>query len=442
MKLQNYYKHPVFIVFLLTVLLQVCVTYIFTKTKRFSIRALVRNLSIAFALYFAVITKNYLLLLIPVGLEIIIELLNLNGYNMEPYIATEYQYSDFWMDRATKNPGISNFSEANFDGILGFNTTDNSSENNKKMHDWAKYAYLTSVNSPHERLKDMNGDLLPEPEALKKLIDGRKFELISSLCKIQPGMRVLEIGFGQGDFMDYIYKHFGIRTVGVSIANEQVKAVQARGFEAHHMNSWDMTPEVLGTFDVVLHLGNLEYNMRAGQDPDAVYTKFAGIINNILRPNGKYFVTCCHVNDRYSKGSRKWLDFSLDYYLHAYFLWSGNDGGYPYGKDGFAKYANKVGLKTIYQEERTHDYLLAMNLLFSYFQTYTDNRVTFFSIPSVLEALFKTIAGPYYIHTYMAYLSTYNFVWVPFLWEFVPEETHGSWEPPMTLQYIMLQKTD
>jgi len=440
MKELSYFKHPIFLVFLITILIQVIVTYLFTKTKRFSIRALVRNLSISFALYFAITTNNYFLLLIPVGLEIIIEFLNIHGYNMEPYIATEYQYSDYWKERTAINPEISNFSEANFDGIMGFNTKDNSAENNKKMHDWAKYAYLTSINNPTEPLKDMDGNPLPEPKVLKKIVDDRKFDLIASSCKIRPGMRILEIGFGEGDFMDYIFKHYGIRPIGVSIANEQVKAVQARGFEAHHMNSWKMTPDVLGTFDVILQCGNLEYIMLSGQNPKEIYIKYSNIIKNLLKPNGKYFITACHVNDKYNHGSRNWIDYSLDYYNHIYFLWAGNDGNYPYGKDGFAKYANEVGLKTIYQEERTHDYLLNMTILFSYIQTYMDNRVTFFSIPSMMDALFKTIAGPYYIHTYMCYLSTSNFVWNPFLWEFVPEDNNGLWEPPVTLQYIMFQK--
>ena len=82
-------------VFIITVIIQLIVTYLFTKTKRFSIRALVRNLSIGFAIYYSIVCKKYYFLLLPVILEIIIEWLNYKGYNMEPYIATEYQYSDW-----------------------------------------------------------------------------------------------------------------------------------------------------------------------------------------------------------------------------------------------------------------------------------------------------------------------------------------------------------
>ena len=423
-------------VFVITIVIQLIVTYLFTKTKRFSVRALVRNLSIGFAIYYSIVLKNYIFLLFPVVLEIILEGLKYYGYDMEPYIATEYQYSDFWDDRVEKYPILSNFSEANFDGILGFDTTDHSSENNKKVYEWCKYVYLETINKPKAKIYDMNNKLVPEPKVLKKISDDRKFELIAQKCNIQPGMRILEIGFGDGDFMDYIYEHYHIRPVGVSISNEQVKHMKDRGFKAYHMNSWDITPEKLGTFDIVLQCGNLEYILRTGQDQKEYYTKYSRIVNSVLKPNGIYFITCCHFNEKYFKSTKQ----SLDYYLHMYYLWAGNDGCYPDSKNDFAKYANSVGLKTIYQEERTHDYYLAMTMCFSYFQSYNGGFPMSFSISSLLDALFKTIAGPYYFHTYMCYLSLENHNWTPFMWEFAPQNINDNWMPPVTLQYIMFEK--
>jgi cyclopropane fatty-acyl-phospholipid synthase-like methyltransferase len=423
----------------ITLIVQLIVTYMFTHTKRFSIRALVRNLSIVFAIYFSIILKNYFFLLVPLLLEIIIECFKYKGYDMDPYVATEYLYSDYGFERSTKNPLISNFSEANFDGMLGLNTNDHSSENNKKIYDWCKKSYFASLNKPNATLYDMNNNIVPEPKKLKKIVDDRKFELISKKCNIRPGMRILEVGFGNGEFMDYIYKHYNIRTVGVTISNEQVNTIKDRGFEAYHMNSWDMTPEKLGTFDIIIQCGNLEYNLRSGQNPEKIYTKYSTIIKNILNTNGTYFITCCHANEKYFR-LKDWNPHTFDFLLHSYFLWAGNDGWYPMTKYGFSKYANKVGLKTIYQEERTNDYYINMTFFFSYFQSYDGSNVTSFSIPSLLDACFKTIAGPYYIHSYLSYLSTNNYIWAPFLWEFVPVNVKGNWIPPVTLQYIMFEK--
>ena len=190
---------------------------------------------------------------------------------------------------------------------------------------------------------------------------------------------------------------------------------------------------------IVLFKSNLEYILRMGQDAAQVYTKYCTIINELLNPKGRYFITSCHGNDKYNP-SNSLFDYSLDYLFHGYFLLAGNDGRYPFGRDGFSKYANQVGLKTIFQEERTNDYLISMNLAFSYFQTYDGANPVSFSIPSLTDALVKTIAGPYYIHTYLCYLATQSYVWTPFLWEFVPEEVNGKWIPPVTLQYIMFEK--
>jgi ubiquinone/menaquinone biosynthesis C-methylase UbiE len=52
--------------------------------------------------------------------------------------------------------------------------------------------------------------------------------IISGICKIKKGMKILEIGFGEGDFMNYIRKEYNIDIVGVSIAEEQVKLVKIR----------------------------------------------------------------------------------------------------------------------------------------------------------------------------------------------------------------------
>ena len=437
-------KNILLLVIVITITFQIIITYLFTKTQRFSIRATLRNLSFTIAIYYAIKTKNYFLLLIPLFLECIVEYIKYNGYDMDPYVATEYQYSDFWIDRSRKNPIISNFSEANYDGILGFDTTDNSSENNKKIYEWCKKTYLESLKKQKTVLHDANDNIVPEPKILKKIADDRKFKLISQKCNIKPGMRILEIGFGDGDFMDYIHKHYNIRPVGVSISNEQVKFVKDRGFEAYHMNSWDMTPEKIGTFDIIIQCGNLEYILRCGQNEDETYTKYSMIIKKLLKDNGRYFITCCHTNDDFYKHIKSIDGVSylqvLDFYLHIYFLWSGNDGLYPNDKNNFSKNANKIGLKTIYREERTHDYFINMILFFSYFQTYNNNLVTTFTLSSLSDALLKTIAAPYYIHTYLCYLSTNNYIWCPFTWEFSPQNINGKWKQPVTLQYIMFEK--
>jgi hypothetical protein len=58
----------------------------------------------------------------------------------------------------------------------------------------------------------------------------------------------------------------------------------------------------------------------------------------------------------------------------------------------------------------------------------------------LLEAITKTIAGPYYIHTYLCYSPVKSFYWIPFQWEFIPQKKDNKWITPTTLQYILFIK--
>lgn len=122
-------------------------------------------------------------------------------------------------------------------------------------------------------------------------------------------------------------------------------------------------------------------------------------------------------------------------------MWSGNDGFYPHGKDGFSKYAEKAGLIPIHQEERTNDYYIISVLYLSYYRCRKNNRCeNTLSLPGFIKALFKTIAAPYYIHTYLCWLTTKYYYSSPWLYQFIPQYKNGKWVSPETLEYILFQK--
>ena len=422
----------IIIIIVLVIILQLFVTYVLTNTKEFSYRALIRNQSIALSIYLTVVYKNGLFLLIPFLIEGVLEYSKLHGYHMEKYISTKYQYSDYWREINKNNPIFSNFSEGNYDKIIGFDTKNHSQENIKKILDWCKNTYDYSLKYKTPYLTDINGKK-HEGNQLKKITDNNKFELICEICKIKPGMKILEIGFGEGDFMLYLREKYNIYPTGVSISCEQVDLVKSRGFNAYCMNSWDMTKDVLGTYDLILQCGNIEYIKCTGESEN-VYINFSKIIYGLLNENGKYFITCIHFNDEFKINT-------LYDNINCYLLWSANDGSYPYGKDGFSKYANKIGLKTIHQEDRTNDYFITTAIFMSYLQCMKNNKcINSVSSLGLLEAITKTIADPYYIHTYLCYSPVKDFYWLPWQWEFIPQKKNNKWITPVTLQYILFIK--
>lgn len=412
------------------VVLQFLITQIM-KTKRFSLRACVRNISIVVSIYLT-FTKSLIYILCPFLMEIFIELLRFNGYHFDKYVATEYLYSDLFEDIfQNQTKIISNYSEGNYNGLIGFNTENHEEQNIYYIKKWAKETYDESYKKISKDFYDDKGEL-QNGESIKLQSEINKFKLICDICKINKNMRILEIGFGKTDLMKYIRQNFGISVVGVSISNEQVSYAKANGFEAYHLNSWDMTSEQLGKFDLVLHCGSLEYVRLSGQDPQQIYTNFGNIIKKLLVPGGKYFVTSLHFNPDYAI---KTFDFK-DFY-NVLLLWRGNDGAYPIGKDGYTKYMEQIGFKTIYQEERTNDYFIYSVLwIGNLICGYTDFRKKNYLL-NITKILYKTIAAPYYLDSFLTYMPCKDYNLQPWIWQFVPRSRNGKLQSFATLQYIL-----
>jgi cyclopropane fatty-acyl-phospholipid synthase-like methyltransferase len=364
-------------------------------------------------------------------LEILIEVAKWNGFHIEKYIATEYLYSDYFHDLSIENDKIyTNYTEGNCDKIFGLDTKDHSSDNIKKVLDWSKQVYNDAFEKKQEYFVDVNGN--KHYEDIKNKTDDAKFKLICDICKVKPGMKVLEIGFGDGDFMIYLKKHYNIDAVGVSISEKQVELVKSKGFNAYHMDYWNMTSDVIGKYDLVLQCGNIEYAICSGENENR-YTELCKIINSLLNENGNYFITCIHANENFG-------ELSIYDRIRLYFLWSGNDGYYPHGKNGFSKYAEKAGLIPIHQEDRTNDYFITSMLFMSYYRCRKNVCDHIVSLSGILHALFKTIAGPYYIHSYLCFQPSKYYDLNPWNVQFTPQYKNGKWVSPQTLQYILFEK--
>jgi len=401
-------------------LLQVILTYGFTNTKIFSFRALIRNVSIIIPIVYGI---QYIW--VPILLEFVIEYLRYTCYYFEKYIATTYLFNDVH-NYVNRYPLLTNYSEANYDGLLGIDMTDYSQENLKRVRDWGQKTYYETLKHPSTTFTDLKGE--KHDTQIKYKSDNQKFDYICKKCNIQPGMKILEIGFGHCDFLIYIREHYGIDAVGISIANEHVKKAKELGFEAYCLDAWDITEEI-GKFDLVLQCGNIEYMLLLAE-PKEKYKDYCNIIKQILNPGGKYFITCCHMNKPYKR--------SFSDLFKTYILCSGNDGCYPNGSDGFTKYAQQVGFKVLYQEDRTFDYYVACILYFSFLRCMTKKDTVVDAI-DLSRALLFTIAAPYYIHSYICYQPSEHLPIIPFVWEFEPQPQEDKLDFPVTLQYILFQ---
>jgi hypothetical protein len=436
---------------LFTVWLQLLITAT-TRTRKFSTRALVRNLSIAVALYQA-INHSMMWLVQPIIIEVIIEYMATKGYHFDRYIATEYLYSDYFEDVIAESPLLSNFSEGDYNDTVGLDTRDHSQDNLARVKDWLndvhedcfhrypidfnkRIAAIKSGAARSQTFSDCNG-LKHDTKEIKYLSENNKFTSIAKICGIEDGMKILEIGFGKLDFMLYLRKNFKVDITGVSISGAQVAHARSKGFTAHHMNSWMMTPDKLGTYDLILHCGNIEYQRLAGES-ETVYADYGLIIRSLLKPGGKYFVTGLHVNLAFNLFN--YANHSMHDMVSLYLLWRGNDGAYPKGVDGYSRYVEQIGLKKIYQEERTNDYYIYSVLWMSSLSSACTNLCeTGYSASNLFLATVRTIAAPYYLHSYMTYMPYKNLSRQPWVWQFIPQYRDGRWMSPVSLQYLLFE---
>ena len=156
-----------------------------------------------------------------------------------------------------------------------------------------------------------------------------KYRRIVELLGLKPGMRVLDVGCGLGDFLAYL-KSVGIDGTGLTLSPDQQRIVEARGIEAHVLDFRKPLPAKLaGRFDAVTLIGSLEhfctsYQMRDRRGTDEVYANVFRSASEALNPDtasGKVFSATLH-----SSASGGW---TASDWLHAYSFHAHYSGLYP-----------------------------------------------------------------------------------------------------------------
>lgn len=128
-----------------------------------------------------------------------------------------------------------------------------------------------------------------------------KLELVCRKLRLEPGMRVLDIGCGWGSFMAYAAEHYGVKCVGVSISKEQVAWAQQR--YAHLPLEFRLQDyrEVNEPFDAIASIGMFEHVGRKN------YRTYMQVANQCLSKNGLFLLHTIGKNLRKSAPD-PWID--------------------------------------------------------------------------------------------------------------------------------------
>ncbi len=135
-----------------------------------------------------------------------------------------------------------------------------------------------------------NGDYSMSLEAAQDA----KHKFIARELKLQPGMRVLDMGCGWGPLLSYYTKECGVDAIGITLSDAQAKACKKNGLHAVVRDLREITPAEFGQFDAISSVGAFEHfcsaeDMLTGRQP-GVYRKFFQLVHDLLKPGGRAYI--------------------------------------------------------------------------------------------------------------------------------------------------------
>jgi cyclopropane-fatty-acyl-phospholipid synthase len=133
--------------------------------------------------------------------------------------------------------------------------------------------------------------VFPHEEATLEQAQEYKYDLIARKLDLKPGMRLLDVGCGWGGMVRHAARHYGVKTLGVTLSREQAtwgqEKIKEQGLddlaEIRHCDYRDVTET---GFDAVSSIGLTEHIGVKN------YPSYFGFLHDRLRDEGRLLNHC------------------------------------------------------------------------------------------------------------------------------------------------------
>ena len=237
-----------------------------------------------------------------------------------------------------------------------------------------------------------------------------KWEFMLNQLDLRAGDRLIDVGCGYGDWLNYARKK-GIEVIGINISAEQTNFAKSEYDLDVICCNWkdilidrQLQKKLFGRFDAVTFMDSIEhfvhYTKGWSGEADITYQNVFRLADRLLKPEtrtGNVFISCLHLNPNVVENS-KFAIFktNLKIAFSTLLMIRSHSGCYPYGDDGLTKHC-APHFTEVCRYDKTEDYRLTAVLDKNHFQSpdikWTLSKI--FHIPLFL------ILDPHHIHKWL-----------------------------------------
>ena len=444
------------IIFLLLTAIQLKITFFESPSKLVSKSAIIRNIIIGLLCSYSIIKYGFnvfmLLLFFIIAIVIHIALTIVEAKVLtEPiddYLTVTYMYDLHFPNviKECKNNKKAMTLKSLTEGLynpkdIGLDLDDTSPENVNRVYDYIENTFKSHVSQfmAAEQSNETSANILHKSNVNMQLPNGKlgdvvdiehqsqiqKFDWVLSHVpsKNKETIRILEIGFGEGTFLQHARSRGFKNIVGLNVSQEQVDHALKNGFEVYCKSYWELNDLKLQPFDFIFANGTLEYAVP--KTPNTIfssntaetekYAELYKIINQNLTEDGVFCTTFIHLHEKFKIPI---TDFNF------WSLFLGNTGNYPYDR------TTKEAL-----ERSGFDMVLCKDATMHYAYWSFLWMLCYYSSPemSFTRALWLSFACPFYLFIHICYSSVPRIFGVDaaydyngWLQHFIPKKENGT----------------